>query len=80
MLYYANRDKTKIVPEGDPEAQYVVNSGSPGEFGELLQGHLNAPAAEAEPEAPETEAPAAAEKPPTKAPEAPPGGSRGGRR
>ena len=39
MLFYASRDKTRIVPADDPEAGYVVNPEQPGEFAAVLHQH-----------------------------------------
>ncbi len=36
-MLYANADKTKLVPEGSPEAAYAINPADPGEFGGLLK-------------------------------------------
>lgn len=36
-MLYANADKTKLVPEGDPEARFQVNPNDPGEFADLVK-------------------------------------------
>lgn len=42
MLYYATADKTRLVPEGDPDAAYTVNGDSPGEFAPLIKAQAEA--------------------------------------
>lgn len=53
MIYYANADKTAIVPEDSPDAKWVVNGDAPEDFGPLLQAHLREEREKAQAEAEE---------------------------
>lgn len=68
MLYYANADKTRLVPEGSEEAAYTISDADPGEYAGLLKAEQERLEMEAKAKA---EGEAAGEKPnPTVEPEA----------
>lgn len=50
-MLYLNRDKSKVVPEGDPEAAYLLNPNAPGDHAGLLNSYMAEQSAAQEAEA-----------------------------